>query len=195
MLNNIKWHLASLARFSGREARGVFWPYVAMVVLFQFVLSWVLMIPVMMVMFGNMQEFVQIQEDQIAMGADSGRAAVMAEQMQADVVPLYGWVVMLSLVMLAVILVLLSAAVARRLHDSGRSGIWGLAPLPFLAISNMLMTSFFTVPSVPPTTGMLMTMFGSNALYLILLLLLIVFLAMPGSRQDNRHGSVPPARA
>ena len=50
--------------------------------------------------------------------------------------------------------------------------------MPFLAISNMLMTSFFTVPSVPPTTGMLMTMFGSNALYLILLLLLIVFLAM-----------------
>lgn len=193
MRNTIKWHLAHLTRFAGREARGVFWPYVGMVVLFQIALSWVLMIPVVMVVARNLQDFVQIQEDQMAMGADSGSAAVAAEQMQAHLLPLFGWIMLLSAVMFAVVLVLLSAAVARRLHDSGRAGIWGLLPLPFLVISNGLMMWLFS-GGVAPGTGPFMLLFGCNALYLMFLLVLIVFLVMPGTAQDNRYGAMPAAR-
>lgn len=193
MRNTIKWHLAHLTRFTGREARGVFWPYVGMVVLFQIALSWVLMIPVVMVVARNLQDFVQIQEDQMAMGADAGSAAVAAEQMQAHLLPLFGWIMLLSAVMFAVVLVLLSAAVARRLHDSGRAGIWGLLPLPFLVISNGLMMWLFS-GGVAPGTGPFMLLFGCNALYLMFLLVLIVFLVMPGTAQDNRYGAMPAAR-
>ena len=191
MLNNIKWHLSNLGRFSGREPRGVFWPYLGMVVLFQMVLGWLLMFPVSTILFGNMQDFIRIQEEQMARGADSGAAARVAEQMQANLMPLYGWVMLLSGVMLLVVLVLLGAAVARRLHDSGRSGIWGLLPLPFLVISNLLMAQLFSGGVGGLEANVFFLIVGINILYLILLLLLIVFLATQGTLQDNRYGPAP----
>ena len=193
MVNTVKWHLANLTRFSGREARGVFWPYAGLVVLFQIVLGWVLMIPVSAVLFSNMQDFIRIQEEQMAMGADSGAAARTAEQVQAHLMPLYGWIMLLSGILLVVVIALLAAAVTRRLHDSGRSGIWGLLPLPFLVISNLLMMRLFSGGMAEPDANIAFLMFGLNGLYLILLVLLIVWLATAGTSQDNRYGPVPAA--
>jgi uncharacterized membrane protein YhaH (DUF805 family) len=73
---------------------------------------------------------------------------------------------------------LYAAAVARRLHDRGKSGFWGLMPLPFIIYSSIMMPTVFASPSELNMT-LFFSIFISNMLYIVTLIWLIVWLAGP----------------
>ncbi|HEX6742120.1 MAG TPA: DUF805 domain-containing protein, partial [Sphingomicrobium sp.] len=82
---------------------------------------------------------------------------------------------------------LYAAAVARRLHDGGFSGLWGLMPLPFLAFSMVRMRGFFaTFASEHPDMGRFQEIFISNFIYIGTIVALIVMLARRSDPGPNR---------
>lgn len=62
---------------------------------------------------------------------------------------------------------LYAAAVVRRLHDRGRSGAWGLMPLPFLLYTSIPMARLFgsTTRGGQPDMTLFLTLAISNILY------------------------------
>ncbi|MDB5679567.1 MAG: hypothetical protein JWM94_2569 [Sphingomonas bacterium] len=97
------------------------------------------------------------------------------------------------------VIVLLAAAVARRLHDSGRSGWWGI-PAPLFLMSGMaMMARMFTaiqadtqtpgatdaMSGMPPLFGPILL---NNLAYLASLLMLVILCCMASQPGDNRYG-------
>lgn len=102
------------------------------------------------------------------------------------------FVVIGSAVALAV--VLLAAAVTRRLHDAGLAGWWGLPTIVFLAAGVGLfpraLALVMQLKEEAPSMGLFFTLFTDNGLYVLCLLGLIVLLVLDGTRGPNRYG--PP---
>ena len=92
------------------------------------------------------------------------------------------------------LILLLAAAVVRRLHDRGLSGAWGLLPLPFLGFAFFAMhRASLAVPTGEPDS-LFGTAFASGVLYNISLIVLIVLLAGRGDETENRFGPAPDVR-
>lgn len=85
----------------------------------------------------------------------------------------------------------LSAAVARRLHDSGLSATWGLLPLPFLAFAFFAMYRASGTEFNVEADSTFNTAFASGMLYDISLIVLIVLLARRSDEGANRFGAAP----
>lgn len=155
--------LSRLTDFSGRDPRRVFWPYVGVVIL-------VLM---------------------IVMGAGNMIAVslLIPATPEQDFPDLSGLILLMGVEIVAVV-ALLAAAVARRLHDTGRRAWWGLAPLPFLAFGlsgfYVVIRSLETPP--PGIQTLFFAMIFNNLLYLAALGLLIALLAQPSQAGPNRYG-------
>ena len=96
----------------------------------------------------------------------------------------FAWVAALSIV----VIVLLAAAVVRRLHDRGLGGAWGLLPLPFLALAFFEMHREFLAFEAQEPDSAFNTAFASGALYDISLIVLIVLLAGRSDEDANRFG-------
>ena len=93
------------------------------------------------------------------------------------------------LVTAASIVVLIAAAVTRRLHDRNRRGFWGLMPLPFTAFGIASMP--IMLPGVWHHTLSVVwwaALILQNLLYYASLILLIVMLAGRDSAEPNRFG-------
>jgi uncharacterized membrane protein YhaH (DUF805 family) len=89
---------------------------------------------------------------------------------------------------------LLAAAVVRRLHDSGRSGAWGFLPLlflvtGFLATPVMFRDSLTAESAFDPLPWLLL----HNMLYLASLGILVAMLASRGMPGPNHYGPEPAA--
>ena len=82
------------------------------------------------------------------------------------------------------------SAGARRLHDTDRSGWWQLMPLIAL-IALMVPTFGMMSVSGSGSTGMGLAMGVGGIALLITIVLLIIWLATDGHKQDNRFGSSP----
>lgn len=87
---------------------------------------------------------------------------------------------------------LLAAAVVRRLHDIDESGLWGLMPLPFLAIDVIgfprALVHYARRIDDPWLFGGL---FANNLFYLATMGALLTMLLRDGSPGPNRHGPAP----
>src|ERR1700722_231145 len=84
-------------------------------------------------------------------------------------------------ILTALLVILLAAAVARRLHDCGMSGYWGLMPLPFTAFSILTMPKLFAAFEIHTfSDGWFPGLLINNLLYFAALILLIVLLARRG---------------
>ncbi|MGH1489861.1 MAG: DUF805 domain-containing protein [Acidimicrobiales bacterium] len=86
---------------------------------------------------------------------------------------------------------LVGAAACRRLHDTGRSGLWALPPFLALVVSFALMILFLlkTDPVRPePSMVLFLVGFFSNLVYLGVLGVLVFLLVLPGSDERNRFG-------
>lgn len=90
-----------------------------------------------------------------------------------------------------VAVVLYAAAVVRRLHDTGRSGWWGVMPLPFIAFSLSVMPQVFGADGVGNEIGLglFFAAFLSNMLYMITLIILVVLLANKSKDGPNQFGN------
>lgn len=167
----IRMHLTRLMDFSGREARRSFWPWVAL----QFGLAMAANAVSMMVLIVP-----------AILGADS-----------ADIVEQFigaAHDALIALAGLAVFMVaMLAAAVTRRLHDAGRSGAYGLLPLPFLALGFLLfhglMSGIMAGEDLRGDVASVFTLtFLNNLVYLGTLAFLGFLLAKPSEVAENRSG-------
>ncbi len=153
-------HFRRLADFKSREDRVSFWPYAALVLAILIVSGWVAMIPLLL----GFQS------------ADQPNQFTFEAVARVYIVVTFGLAILLY-----------GAAMVRRLRDSGRSGLWALMPVPFIAYSGFAMSQFFG--SVENGSESSATSFNgivvSNGFYMLTLLALIVLLAMPSTPQKS----------
>lgn len=194
MANPIAHGFKSLTRFSGRDRRKTFWPYAAVVIFVTYALSMVFGFMAMIPMFTQMAEYASAHPEQTTVVAGPGEYSVSIDQGAPDVpVPdMSGFMYVMGAMSLFAV-VLLAAAVSRRLHDSGRSGFWGLMPVPFLAAAMILTPSIMqaTMAGMDPDMRLAGLLFLNNGLYFLALAVLIVFLCLPTKAGANRHGAEP----
>ena len=196
LIESIRHGFTSLTRFSGRDPAERFWPYVGAVIALFFVAAAATMTPIMMGTFARMQSFAAQHPDQatVTRGPSSYSIQIHGNhpELMPDVTPFFR--VMQIGGALAVLL--LAAAVTRRLHDRGRRGWWGLPPVLFLAgglvLFPRLFNSTLSGEVTPDTMAMFGLMMANNLLYLASLALLVVLLAGAGQPGENRFG--PPGR-
>ncbi|HWW25157.1 MAG TPA: DUF805 domain-containing protein [Caulobacter sp.] len=184
-----------LLRFSGRDPARRFWPYAGVVVALLFVAAGVTMSATMSTAFGSMQRFAAEHPDQATVTQGLGSYSIEIHGnhpgLFPDMTPFF--TVMQVGCTLAVLL--LAAAVTRRLHDRGRRGWWGLPPLPFLIVGMTVFPRLFqrtlTGEMTPDTIKLFAVLFTNNMLYLASLGLLIFLLVGASQPGENRFG--PPA--
>ena len=94
-------------------------------------------------------------------------------------------------IMVLIAVLLLAAAVTRRLHDRNMAGFWGLMPVPFLAFAMtmmpILMNSLMADPE--PRLDLFGMLFVNNIVYMITLVTLVIILAQKGTPGPNRYGA------
>lgn len=105
MMNPIVRGFKKLADFKGRDRRSQFWPYAGVVCAVWFVVQG---------MFGNLVMFTAM-----ASGDEANFVIAFIGTMVAGVL---------------LLVCLLAAAVSRRLHDRGLSGLWALIPVGLLVV-------------------------------------------------------------
>ena len=189
------FQLQRLTRWSGREPRRLFWPWVACIMVANMIAGIVVGVPMFVGIARNMAAFAEAHPDRTTITSGPGHYSMQIDgpvppelimEPMRWFVPLVGIVGLLSILFLA-------AAVVRRLHDSGRRGYWGLLPLPFFLTGMVMFWQLFDgigAGNDAPDMAPFALLFGNNLLYLASLALLIVQLCRPGDPGPNRFG--PP---
>src|SRR5690349_16893488 len=123
MLAAIKYHFRHLTDFSGRDARQTFWYWFLFLFVVNIGVSMVATVPMMM-------EAMAMGFQAARSGNDAAVEAIVMERMASGM----GSVVLVSLVLGVINLLLMAASMTRRIHDSGKSGLWaGVIGLLYLA--------------------------------------------------------------
>ena len=180
---SIRHNLANLLRFSGRDSRAQFWPYAIAVFLAAMAADILLFIPIMTDMMQRMILYARDHPEGFPQPAP-GQIQTLPPELMPDMGRMF---VPMTIVGIASLL-LLAAAVVRRLHDRDRSGWWGALPLPFqaigIAIGPMVLKNMTaTLPRQSPLT--LLSAINS-LLFWCAFILLIVMLAGEGLKGPNR---------
>lgn len=184
LLKSIGRGFAGLLRFGGRDGRGRFWPYAV----FVFGLGQIGAMAAMMPALVRMQRWAI---ERIQAGPDSYPATPF--EGAPDLVPLLSHMILLGSAITGLTILLLAAAVTRRLHDCDRRAYWGLLPLPFVAAAAILTRKAIAGMAAldKPDMGPFMGVFLNNLVYLCALGWLIYLLVAPGTPGSNRFGPPP----
>lgn len=186
-MQSILVQFGRLTDFSGRQSRGTFWPFVGCAFALYMLGSLLAVAPVMTTTLVKMQRF----------AAEAQADPAGADMAELDGFPDIGLFMAISMAGFAVLVGLVAAAVARRLHDSGLRAWWGLAPLPFVIVGGIGFTVLvrqFNDPTAPDLT-LFGLMFLNNMLYLVVLVGLVLLLSRAGTRGPNRFGPDPSGTA
>jgi uncharacterized membrane protein YhaH (DUF805 family) len=177
---SVAYNLRSLTRFSGRDTRAQFWPYAF--TLFCIVSA-----------AGSL--WMQFEMRTLIGGAPpsfgSGRHAHVAN-IPGGVAGLMEAIILGFGVGIGLYVLLMASAVARRLHDTDRTGAWGLLPVGFLTIgfAGFWRISTDLVGGVRPG-GLFPLIFANNIAYLCSLVALVIMLAKDGTGGPNEFGPDP----
>ena len=174
-------HFRNLASFKGREDRASFWPYAALVFGIVTVAAFLMTIPLMVQVMEASREFAGRVSD--------GNVGVDPESMQRRMMPSQEFLVAYLCATTGLTVVLYAAAVVRRLHDRGLSGLWGLMPLPFTFYLSIQVPRMFDsiARGGQPDPGAFVSVALVNLLYWIALGALVVLLAGAGDAGPNRY--------
>lgn len=186
---SIRHNLANLLRFSGRESRALFWPYAIALFLLSIAAYILLFVPVMMDMMTRIAAYAQAHPEGLPKAAP-GQPPMLPPELMPDV----GRMVFPSAAIGVAVILLLAAAVVRRLHDRGKPGWWGALPLPFKLFSLLMAPAAArTITTYPPTPSPLATLSSLNGLCsLVATIILIVMLAGETERGPNRYDDGAP---
>lgn len=184
----LAYHVRSLARFSGRDSRPTFWPWAITLALAAMIAMSALMVPVMIGMTALARQY----PDQSRIEIGPGHYSVQIDGGVPGAASLIAPMVVGIAGIAAIIIPLVAASVARRLHDRGKSGAWGLLPLPFLTIAFLLFPRMFgSVGMESPPEGLFFAGVFNNFVYVAALGYLVVLLIRDGDRGANRYGPPP----
>lgn len=182
------YHLRNLGRFSGRDPRKMFWPWAIGLMITTMMVMTAVMIPAMVRMTALARQYPE--RSQISVGP--GTYSVQINGHVPEMAPIMTTILIGVAIIAAVNILLLAASVTRRLHDRGKSGLWGLLPLPFLATGLVLMPMIFgSIERDGPPMNLFFAGFFNNIIYLATLGYLIFLLARSGERTHNRFGPPP----
>lgn len=180
-----------LADFKGRDKRAQFWPYALTVVALSFIGLWLGMIPAMTTIFEQASAVAATHPEAATVVSGPGHYSVEIhdEAYMPDMGPFF----LVLRIGVAAIVILLAAAVTRRLHDTGRAGYWGVPPVIFLTLGltafPIVMEKFMEEDGFGMSLFMLL--FLNNMLYIASLIGLIILLSLDTKTVANRYG--PPA--
>jgi uncharacterized membrane protein YhaH (DUF805 family) len=183
-------HFKRLFDFSGREDRASFWPYAAVAFIITTVAGMIIFVPMMSRAMHAMQQFAAQHPDQATVASGPGQHSISVEGNHPEFMS-GGSVALFLAVTFGLAILLYAAAVVRRLHDRGKSGFWGLMPLPFIIYSSVQMPRMFASvgTGTEPDMALFFSVFLSNLFYIITLIWLIVLLAAPSERSPNRYST------
>ena len=188
-LRSIGGGLAGLLSFGGRDGRLRFWPYAALVF---FIAQLASMVPVSAAIGPVLREALEHPE-RSRVESGLGDYSIMLGR-EGALAPLLKQAAAFNALVTGTAILLLAAAVVRRLHDRDLRGYWGLLPLPFLALGFLLIPRMIAGMSRTgePDLSWLGGIVANNLAYLGALGCLIYLLAGPGTPGANRFGP-PPA--
>jgi uncharacterized membrane protein YhaH (DUF805 family) len=193
IIASIVYGFGNVLGFSGRDARGRFWPYAIFIFLAASLISYVAMIPELMRMMQGSIEVIS----QRTPGAPASPEEIDA--IARELMPNFEFMMLVTLIVDVVAAALLAAAVARRLHDRDRRGYWGLLPLPSFALGFALAPELLSGLSFQPAVprDMTLVMWASlNSVFMWgLLIFVVVLLAGEGTSGPNRFGPPPEPAA
>ena len=182
---SIRHNLTSLLRFSGRDPRWLFWPWVVVAVVAPLLVYYAATASILVEMMQRM--FVFIADPQGAPPDPGKLMAGMEDRWRTAV-----WI---GMGMQLVLALLIAASVARRLHDRGWAGWWGLAPLPFSLGNFALMPGYLASMADPvPDFGAIGPMMLNSLGFYVAFIGVVVLLAQPGTAGPNRYGPDPMER-
>lgn len=190
MLSSLRHNLGSLFTFSGRSSPVQFWPYAIVVIVLGMFCLVIAMASAFAETFQRMQRFAAEHPDQVTETRGPGSYSIQIHGHHPELMPDFTALLLPVGAVAVAILILLAAAVVRRLHDTGRTGLWAL-PIPLcLGVGLALMPMLFGSPA-GPDMGLFGLLFANNLLYLANIALLLLFLIGSGTVGANRYG--PPA--
>jgi uncharacterized membrane protein YhaH (DUF805 family) len=180
-------HFRRLFNFTGREDRASFWPYAAVAFIITIVAGMIIFVPMMSRTMHAMQQFAAQHQDQATVTSGPGQYSISVHGDHPEFIP-PGSVALFLAVTFGLAILLYAAAVVRRLHDRGKSGFWGLMPLPFILYSSVQMPRMFASIGTgsQPDMTLFFSIFFSNLIYIVTLIWLIVLLAGPSEPVPNR---------
>lgn len=179
-------HFKRLFDFSGSEDRASFWPYALVAFIINMFAGMIIFVPMMTHSLQAMQQFAAQHPDQATVTTGPGQYSISVQGNHPEFMPA-GSIALFLAVTFGLAILLYAAAVVRRLHDRGRSGFWGLMPLPFILYSSVQMPRMFaSAGGAQPDMTVFFSIFLSNLLYIVTLICLIVLLAGPSKEARNR---------
>jgi uncharacterized membrane protein YhaH (DUF805 family) len=183
-------HFKKLFDFNGREDRGSFWPYAAVAFIITMIVGMIIFVPMMSRSLHSMQQFAAQHPDQATVTSDPGQYSISIQGNHPEFMPSQSMSLFLA-VTFGLAILLYAAAVVRRLHDRGKSGVWGLMPLPFIIYSSVQMPRMFASggTAAQPDMTVFFSIFLSNLFYIITLIWLIVLLAGPSEPAPDRYST------
>lgn len=186
----LKQHFARLFDWTGREDRASFWPYAAVAFAITMVAGMVICVPMMSRSLHAMQEFAAQHPDQATVTSGPRQYSISIHGNQPVFMPA-GSIALYLVVTFGLTVLLYATAVVRRLHDRGKSGFWGLMPLPFVMFSSVQLPRMFesVAGGAQPDMTVFVSIFLSNLLYIITLICLIVLLAGQSDPMPNRYNT------
>ncbi len=189
--------LRNIGRFSGRDTLSQFWTYAGSVIVLAIAAWPALFIPVFSQSFGRIQKFAAEHPDQANVVSRPGFYSVTIYGNHPELTPDLAGLIAPLAAFAALTVILLGAAVTRRLHDRDKHGYWAVPPLVFLAVGMAVMPGLFEDVARSAGTGKDpgMGKFGllllNNLLYLGSLAALLTQLVQGGTRGANRFGDDP----
>jgi uncharacterized membrane protein YhaH (DUF805 family) len=183
-------HFKRLFEFRGREDRASFWPYAAVAFIITMVVGMIIFVPMMSRSMQAMQQFAAQHPDQAKVTSGPGQYSISIQGNHPEFMPA-GPMALFLAVTFGLAILLFAAAVVRRLHDRGKSGSWGLMPLPFILYSSVQMPRMFASAgtATQPDITLFFSIFLSNLFYIVTLIWLMVLLAGPSEPARNRYST------
>lgn len=184
-------HFKRLFDFTGREDRASFWPYAAVAFILIMVAGMIIFVPMMSRAMHEMQQFAVQHPDQVTVTSGPSQYSISVRGNHPEFIPASSMALFFG-VTFGLAILLYAAAVVRRLHDRGKSGFWGLMPLPFILYSSVQMPNMFATvgTGTQPDMTLFFSIFFSNLLYIVTLIWLIVLLAGPSEASPTADPSV-----
>lgn len=190
MLSAIKLGLGGVLRFNGRSSRTDFWIYAIFVVLLGTGLWSSVMSMEMSRTFGEVQRYADANPGKVTITTSSTSYSVKIKDGAPGVGPDFGYLMKWISAIAVVSVALLAAAAVRRLHDSDRTGLWVLLPLPFLFSAFWLMSLVFNDfnSTDERQMGLFALGFANNLVYMAALGFVSFLLLRSGTAGANRFG-------
>lgn len=190
-LTAVRRNLGAIARFSGRTSRGQFWPYAGMILGLMLLGIFAVTLIEIAPTIGKTINYVETHADQGRIVRTSTSVSVQIYGYHPELMPDFGGLAGGVAAVLVPTVLLLAAAVSRRLHDVGWPAWVGLAPLPFLGFGLWAFPHLAASFEKGPDLTLFLMLFANNLAYLATLGGLALLLSRPGTPEQNRHGQTP----